>query len=59
MFKFELTIGDHVLTFDQHTDKFDLKIDNESFMYVYNRLKQQDHFVYENDEDHHTKKDID
>ena len=27
---------------------FDLRIDNESFSHVYNKLKMSDHFTYEN-----------
>ena len=55
LFTFELKIGEHTISFDQQGEKFDLKIDNESFMYTYNRLKQQDHFRYENEDDHHYK----
>ena len=47
LFNYQLTIGDHVLDFTQHADKFDLRVDAQSFMYVYNKLRQQDHFEYE------------
>ena len=50
MYAYELHIGEHILNFTQQGDKFDLRIDNESFSYVYNRIRQQGHFVYE-DED--------
>ena len=50
MYSYELHIGQHILNFTQQGDKFDLRIDNESFSYVYNRIKQLGHFVYE-DED--------
>ena len=51
-FYYEMTIGPNALVFTQSGDTFDLRINNESFHYAYNRLKQQDHFVYENQEDH-------
>ena len=46
-FQYELMIGSHRLWFSQHGEKFELFINNESFMYVYNRMKQNDHFNYE------------
>ena len=33
---YEMTIGKHQLVFTQNGEKFDLRIDNESFMYLYN-----------------------
>ena len=50
LFTFEMSIASHRLVFGQQGDKFDLRVDNESFSYVYNQLKQQDHFEYENRE---------
>ena len=38
-FEYELRIGEHILAFAQNGDGFDLRIDNESFMYVYNKIK--------------------
>ena len=45
---YDIQIGPHNLNFSQHGEKFELRVDNESFMYAYNNLKQRDHFVYEN-----------
>jgi len=39
LLSYEMTIGDHQLCFFQNGDKFDLRIDNESFMYLYNKLR--------------------
>ena len=47
LFNYETRIGEHCLAFAQNGDKFDLRIDNESFIYMYNRLRQSDHFSYE------------
>lgn len=51
LFNHELQVGHHALQFTQHGDKFDLRIDGESFMWIYNKLRQGDHFNYENDGD--------
>ena len=47
LFSHEMQIASHRLVFGQQGDKFDLRVDNESFSYVYNQLKQSDHFEYE------------
>ena len=48
LMKYDMNIGPHSLNFQQHGEKFELRIDNESFMYAYNNLRQRDHLVYEN-----------
>lgn len=36
-----------MLLISQLGEKFDLRIDNESFMFVYNKIKQDLHFKFE------------
>lgn len=39
LMKYDMHIGPHSLNFQQHGEKFELRIDNESFMYAYNNLR--------------------
>jgi hypothetical protein len=48
LMNYDIQIGPHSLNFSQHGEKFELRVDNESFMYAYNNLRQRDHFVYDN-----------
>ena len=52
-FNHEMFIANHRLVFTQTADTFELRVDNESFMFIYNQLKQGDHFKYEKDEPSH------
>lgn len=47
LFMIDFNIGLHNLKITQMGDKFEMHIDNESFMYVYNKIKQKGHFVFE------------
>ena len=48
MLHHEIRIGTHVLVFSQQDGGyFDLRIDAESFSFVYNKIKMGDNFVYE------------
>ena len=49
LFHHELRIGEHVIIFDQQSDGsyFDVRVDQTSFSYVYNRLKMDNSFEYE------------
>ena len=47
LLNYELHIGNNMLAFMQMGEKFDLRINNESFMFAYNKMKQENHFTYE------------
>jgi len=47
LFNYEFKIANHLLLIAQLGEKFDLRIDNESFMFVYNKTKQDLHFKFE------------
>ena len=48
MLHHSIRIGSHELTFTQQDNGyFDLRIDNESFSFVYNKIKMGENFVYE------------
>jgi len=39
LFNYEAKIGSHHLAFSQLGEKFDIRIDNESFIFIYNKVK--------------------
>ena len=41
---YELLFGKNIINFTQQGYKFDLRIDNESFSYVYFQIRQLRHF---------------